>query len=197
MSRLPTEEIQKINKNDIFLPSTDGRMFHARSMVFNDAPWLPDVQSIRHRYHYVHEEVGNETARLLGSKSLRDVLAAKQNGMISIPCPKSDALKPFFSQRDCNSISTEDIQMLFSMIEIAEMLNVKHISILFDHRAHKTESLLHPLLSCAQGPAIILCFHGTVMTVEDILRFMTPSKYYQERIESCSGAGMYFSQTSI
>ena len=52
MSRLPAEEIQKINKNDIFLPSSDGgKMYHARSMIFNDAPWLPDVKSIRHRYH--------------------------------------------------------------------------------------------------------------------------------------------------
>ena len=79
--------------------------------------------------------------------------------------------------------------MLFSIIEIAEMLNVKHVSSLFDYRSHNTESLLHPLLAQVQGPAIVVCFHGVVMTVEEILRFMTSSKYYQERIESCSGSG--------
>ena len=79
--------------------------------------------------------------------------------------------------------------MLFSIIEIAEILNVKHLSILFDYRSHKKESLLHPLLAQAQGPAINICFHGVVMTVEKILRFMTPSKYYQERAENCLGCG--------
>lgn len=80
LSRLPPEELSSVDMDKMFLPSRERKMYRANQMVFDDAPWLSTLitSQIKRSRHYVHEDVPNAVARILGAKSLRDVLSASQ-----------------------------------------------------------------------------------------------------------------------
>jgi len=187
LSRIPAIELDELDKRAIFLPSKDGKMFRASDMTFDDAPWLSSI--IKSSQHiFVHSDVGNEAARVLGSKSLRDVLSAVQNGMIKIPSPKSEALRQLLQMR-LNDRIDEYCRIVFELMEVAELRGAKQVTMTFDMRNHGTMSLLHPCLASAQGPSLLVCFHGTALDVDEIVRLTSPAKYYSSIISGEGGAG--------
>jgi sacsin len=187
LSRSPDIKLNEIDKSAIFLPSKDGKMFKACEMTYDDAPWLSSI--IKKSQHiFVHPDVGNEVARVLGSKSLRDVLSAVQNGMIKIPSPKSESVLQLLQKRSFDDIE-EHCKVLFELMEIAELRGTKQVTITFDMRNHGTMSLLHPCLASAQGPSLLVCFHGTSLEVDEVIRLTSPAKYYASIINGEGGAG--------
>lgn len=187
LGRIPAIELEALDKRAIFLPSKDGKMFRASDMTFDDAPWLSSI--IKNSKHiFVHSDIGNEAARVLGSKSLRDVLSAVQNGMIKIPSPKSEALHQLLHMR-LNDRTDEYCRIVFELMEVAELRGAKQVTITFDMRNHGTMSLLHPCLASAQGPSLLICFHGTALDVDEIVRLTSPAKYYSSIISGEGGAG--------
>ncbi len=186
LSRIPQEDLDSLDKSKIFLPSKDRIMHRARDMTFDDAPWLSAIVK-RTRHVFVHPDVGNEVARVLGSKSLRDVLSAHQNGMVKVPCPKHDALRQLLSKRTLNQ--KEISKVVLELIEIAEMRNVKQVSITLDHRSFGTMSLLHPCLAAAQGPSLVVCFHDVAIEVDEIVKLTSPVNYYSSSTSGTGGCG--------
>lgn len=187
LSRIPIIELSEIDKGEIFLPSIDGIMFRACEMTYDDAPWLSSIIK-KSKHIFVHSDVGNEVARVLGSKSLRDVLSAVQNGMIKIPSPKSEALYQLLKKRSYDDIN-EHCKVIFELMEIAELRGTKQVTITFDMRNHGTMSLLHPCLASAQGPSLLVCFHNTTLEVDEVVRLTSPAKYYASIISGEGGAG--------
>ena len=186
LSRVPSKDISALNKSGLYLPSREGIMFKADEMTYDDAPWLSAI--VKKTSHvFVHSDVGNEVARILGSKSLRDVLSAHQNGMVKIPCPKSDALKQLLSKRNIDD--WECCRALLEIMEIAECKGAKQVSVLIDRRSHGTMSLLHPCLAAAQGPALVVCFHDVSMEVDEVIRATSPAKYYSSTLGGHGGGG--------
>jgi len=84
--RLPTEELILVNLSSLYLPSKEKKMYRAKDMIFDDAPWLSSLVSnhIKRTKHYVHEDISNDVAKILGAKSLRDVLSGSQVSLFSI-----------------------------------------------------------------------------------------------------------------
>ena len=191
LSQLPPDELASVDKKSIYLPSKDGVMHRAIDMMYDDAPWLSAIVPDRTRAHYifVHGYVNNKVAAILGAKSLRDVLSAHQNGMVKIPCPRSDALARHVAEtRSQNS----GCRVVLDLIEIAEMNGVKQVSISIDRRTHSSTSLLHPCLESAHGPALVVCFHGVALEVGELVKLTSPSKFYMSSVSGrggCGGAG--------
>lgn len=186
LSRVPPEEITSLDKSRLYLPSRDGQIFKATDMTYDDAPWLSAI--VKKTSHvFVHPDVGNEVARILGSKSLRDVLSANQNGMVKIPCPKYEALQQLLERRTIDD--WECCKALLEIAEIAELKGTKQVSIMIDRRSHGTMSLLHPCLAAAQGPALVVCFHDVSMEVDEVVRLTSPAKYYSSTIGGGGGGG--------
>ena len=186
LSRVPSDEFSSLDKSQIYLPSRDGKMFKATDMTYNDAPWLSAIVQ-RTSHIFVHPDVANDVARILGSKSLRDVLSANQNGMVKIPCPKHEALEQLLSRRNIDG--WECCRAALELIEIAELKGAKQVSIMIDRRSHGTMSLLHPCLAAAQGPALVVCFHDVSMEVDEVVRLTSPAKYYSSTISGAGGGG--------
>jgi len=186
LSRVPSDELDRLNKSDIFLPSRDNIMHRASEMTFDDAPWLSAIVK-RTRHVFVHPDVGNEVARILGSKSLRDVLSAHQNGMVKIPVPKHQALQQLIKNR---TIDVDEIsKIVLELMEIAELKGAKQVSIMLDRRSHSTMSLLHPCLAAAQGAALIVCFHDVAIDVDELVQLTSPVNYYSNTISGSGGSG--------
>eukprot|EP00957_Ditylum_brightwellii_P025740 1947477-Ditylum_brightwellii.AAC.1 len=157
-------------------------------MTFDDAPWLSAIVSGKGSQHrFVHNDVGNDAAQILGAKSLRDVLSARQNGMVKIPCPKSDALAKMFSER--KMCADEDCRVVFDLLEIAEIKGVKQVSIFMDRRTHGSMSILHPCLAQTQNTALIVCFHDKVIEVDELVKLTSPSKFYVSTVAGNGGCG--------
>uniref|UniRef100_A0A7S3QAL4 Uncharacterized protein n=1 Tax=Chaetoceros debilis TaxID=122233 RepID=A0A7S3QAL4_9STRA len=186
LSRITPDEFNLLDKSLLYLPSKEGRMYRASEMTFDDAPWLSAIVK-KTRHVFVHPDVGNEVARILGSKSLRDVLSANQNGMVKIPCPKHEALHQLFSRRSIKN--DECCRAVLELLEIAELKGTKQISILLDRRQFGTMSLLHPFLAPAQGPAIVVCFHDVAIEVDDLVKLTSPAKYYSSTTSGGGGCG--------
>ncbi len=186
LSRVPTEELDGLDKSQIFLPSREKIMYKASDMTFDDAPWLSAIVK-RSRHVFVHPDIGNEVARILGSNSLRDVLSANQNGMVKIPCPKHDAIHQLLRSRSFDQ--KEMVKVVLELIEIAETKAAKQVSIALDHRMHNTMSLLHPCLANTQGPSLVVCIHDVAMEVDEIVRMTSPANYYSASTSGNSGCG--------
>ncbi len=189
LSRVPQDEFDTLDKSKIFLPSTEKKMYISNKMTFDDAPWLSAIVK-RSRHVFVHPDIGNEVARTLGSNSLRDVLSAKQNGMIKLPCPKQDALHQLLRKRTHDA--RELGRIVLELMELAEMKNTKQISITVDQSSYDTMSLLHPCLAAAQGPSLIVCFHGVPIEVDELVKSTSPMDYYSSAVNDqggCGGAG--------
>jgi sacsin len=186
LSRISSEELETLDKAQIYLPSQNMVMYRASEMTFDDAPWLSAIVK-RTKHVFVHPDIGNEVARTLGSKSLRDVLSANQNGMVKVPCPKHDAIRQLLFQR--KSDSNEILKVVYELIELAEMKTAKQVSVALDYRTHSTMSLLHPCLAAAQGPALIVCFHDIAVEVDEIVKLTSPAHYYSNSISGNGGGG--------
>ena len=186
MSRVSEEDMRILEKSAIFLPSKEGVMYNAVDMTFDDAPWLSAIVK-RSRHVFVNGDIGNDAARVLGAKSLRDVLSAHQNGMVKIPCPKHEALRDLLSRRQADKDEVSGV--VLELIELAEMKGAKQVSVTVDHRSHGTMSLLHPCLAPAQGPALLICFHDVAMEVDEVVRLTSPAKYYASAVSGNGGCG--------
>jgi hypothetical protein len=192
--RIPPSERATANLNDMCLPAKDGSMHQAKNMIFDDAPWLSSLVSSRSvsRLTFVHQDISNEAARSCGAKSFREVLTAYHNGMSSLPCPQVDALSQLFTERigyarggEWNSI--EDCRAILDLLEVAEMSKTKRVTIMFDHRSHKCESLIHPMLALAQGPSINICFHDTIIDLDTLVKLSSPLTYLMNSVSGVGG----------
>ena len=111
--------------------------------------------------------------------------------MVKIPCPKRNALAELFADRETTGgkATIEDCRVLLEILELAEMNNTKQVTFLMDYRPHKSESLLNPLLSQAQGPSLSVCFHDISIRVDDLIKSSSPSRYYSEALGGRGGSG--------
>jgi len=158
-------------------------------MTYDDAPWLAAIVK-KNRHIFVHDDIGHEVARILGSKSLRDALSANQNGMVKIPCPKKESLSLLMSKRTIDRSGM--CRVIQELLEVGEIKGAKQVSITLDRRTHGKMSILHPCLSSAQGPALVVCFHDVHMEVDEIVRSTSPAKFYSSTVSgpiSCGGKG--------
>uniref|UniRef100_A0A7S2UD61 U-box domain-containing protein n=1 Tax=Attheya septentrionalis TaxID=420275 RepID=A0A7S2UD61_9STRA len=189
LSEFPEDELNSIQKDRMYLPARDGKMYRAVDMTFDDAPWLSRRVSerTRDRYRFVHDDIGTGVAQILGAKSLRDALSAHQNGMVKVPCPKSDSLARILSSRAVNA--AEHYKAILDLLEVGEMHGVKQVSLVLDRRTHDSTSLVHPCLGHAQGPALVICFHDVVLDVEEIVKLTSPSNLYSGSVNGNGGSG--------
>lgn len=151
--------------SDIFLcsilvPDASGILAPVQELVYNDAPWL--AKSNIESQHFVHSSISNDLAERLGAKSLRYMSFIDQEMTKDLPCMDHTRITELL-QRYGN-----DDLLLFDLLEIADQCQAKKLHIIYDKREHPRQSLLQPNLGEFQGPALIIAFEGTVLSMEEI-----------------------------
>ena len=116
-----------------------------------------------------------QDALLLGAKSLREQLFAGDD----IVCPEPSQLKALLGDDAVTDV-------LFDLLALADSLQAGAVHVLYDARTHLSESLMHPGLAEAQGPA--LTFFIESPQVGDMPTNIQPSAIHTNTHASSSAA---------
>ncbi|RYG70211.1 hypothetical protein EON64_00775 [archaeon] len=148
----------------IYLPDSNDVLQVARSLTYNDAPWIVNSLGARIKVlKMVHGRVGMAAAKTLGAKSLRELLFAGED-MI---CPSVDSLGALIEDEGL-------LEVINSISSFASNVGAKKIELIFDDSTYPKESLLHPGLGEMQGCALMVFLDSVALNSEQITRFITP-----------------------
>lgn len=154
---------------EVFIPSDTGILYKASALTFDDAPWISS--SIRRSSSgrsssnliFVCQDLSEDEAAVLGVKSLRKQLFTGDE----IICPDANALKQMIA-------GDTFVDLLKDILVLADgVLRAKSLHIAFDERQHPTESLMNPGLSTTQGPSLVICIDGPVLSGETISQYLS------------------------
>jgi len=106
--------------------------------------------------------ISNDLAEWLGAKSLRYMSFIDQEMSKYLPCMDHTRITELF-QRYGN-----DDLILFDLSEIVDQCQRKKLHIIYDKWDHPWQSLLQPNLGEFEGPALIITFEETVLSMEEI-----------------------------
>ena len=155
--KITREHIQALGQ--IYIPDMNNCLALSSSLHYNDATWI-SAATLTEKFRslrFVHSKVDLERAGILGCKSLRELLYAGED----VICPSVKQLK--------NLIEDDTVKdVLYDFLHIADLKNSEMIQVVYDSLTYGCESLLHPGLSAAQGPAILIHFPQCIMSFEDI-----------------------------
>lgn len=174
-------------KVQIYLPDVSGRLFLARDLVYNDAPWLlgpedPDVSfgnatpvawNARSTVQkFVHGNISNDIAERLGVCSLRRTLLAESADSMNLGL--SGAAEAFGQHEALTTRLKHILEMyadgpgtLFELVQNAEDAGASEVIFLLDKSQYGTSSVLSPEMADWQGPALY-CFNDSVFSPQDL-----------------------------
>jgi hypothetical protein len=138
-------------------------------LVYDDAPWLSanvQLKSLR----FIHPDVGNDSASLIGVSSLRNKLLSSTADQEAITCPAPNALRQVtstlfgtneqaaaLSEAGRVNLTLSAVQACISgLVALADHCDgCTAVNITLDERKHGTESLIHPALAATQVYGVI------------------------------------------
>jgi sacsin len=151
----------------VFVLDESGHLIPANALNVDDAPWLSASLRQSASARFVHGDVVPNVAIALGCTSLRTALIGGSVALKSLPCNGHSQTEDILANR-----SAGDNGMLLELMEAADVLGARSMHVMLDCRPHPNIRLLDPRCSGCQGPALVLFFPNTVLTVEHICRML-------------------------
>ena len=134
----------------------------------------------------MHKDLPNDVARALGARSLREALLANQCAMAAIPCARAKDIRAVLTPMTSTVAEAESepeaaagelaLRAVLDVLEVADEVGCRRVDVMADGRTHGSESLLHPLLASAQGPALLIHLHDVVISLDDLIRLASPTR---------------------
>eukprot|EP01038_Epipyxis_sp_PR26KG_P006758 gene6758-9260_t len=147
----------------IFMPDNNHYLLPSTSLTYDDAPWISSILSQRTQsIRLVHGKIDMNVAKLLGCKSLREQLFAGEE----VVCPS-----PSYLNETLTNSTIKDTML--DLIALADSIGSKSIKFIYDERPHPTESLIHPGLLEAQGPALVAFIDSVILSSEEISKLLS------------------------
>lgn len=160
------EKVPKLTLDDIlpiFIPDRSGVLYTSSSLIVDDAPWISSSMIQRKDVKFVHKGLEASEALLLGARSLREQLFSGDK----ILCPNPRILKSLLMDDGVSEV-------LRDLLALSDTLRGKAMHIMYDDREHRCESLMHPGMANAQGPALVVYIEGPALTSEAICQILAP-----------------------
>jgi hypothetical protein len=153
----------------IYIPDTNNILVPSTSLTYDDAPWISRaLGNNRGIVRFVNRNVSNETAKILGVRSLREQLLAGDD----IVCPSASVIGEKLG-------SDTMVDAICDIIAVGDTIGARCVHVIFDERSHLSESLMHPGLTETQGPAVVIFFEGIVLSSVEMSQLMTfPTDLY-------------------
>ncbi|KAL4186156.1 hypothetical protein AMTRI_Chr09g12820 [Amborella trichopoda] len=169
----------------IFLPDVSSRLFPAKDLVYNDAPWLLDsenggAQNISKVYlaprrkvqKFVHGNISNDVVERLGVRSLRGLLLAESADSMNLGL--SEAAEAFGQHEALTTRLRHIVEMyadgpgiLYELVQNADDARATEVSFLLDKTQYGTSSILSPEMADWQGCALY-CYNNSVFSQHDL-----------------------------
>lgn len=171
----------------IYIVDRDSILFLSSQLVFDDAPWISSALLNRNStIKFIHKDLDMDDAKVLGAQSLREQLFCGDD----IVCPNPEAIKSL--------IKDDTIQdALTDILALTDKLGAQSIDIMFDERTHPSESLMHPGLADAQGPALVIHIDGPVLSVEEVAQILTSPHLLPALIDDSNGSNNYMKEKNL
>eukprot|EP01084_Bolivina_argentea_P266765 452620_1 len=169
-------QTQKVDSMAVYLPDNNGVLYPSNKMVFNDAKWLTDSPCAK-KFIFVHSLLcENENITKLGMKSFRNsvVSSIKRN------CMGGDLIKKQLKNDKLGEIqpnvlndeNTENeeklseneenntllVNVMMSMLEIADVLGANEFEISVDENTYSTDSVLNERFKDCQMSSLLFKF---------------------------------------
>ncbi|KAJ7566796.1 hypothetical protein O6H91_02G118900 [Diphasiastrum complanatum] len=151
----------------IVIPDAAGLLVPAKSLVYDDAPWLDKSMPVSAGLRLVHPGVDNQFADRLGAKSLRYLSLVDQKMTSNLTCPDFTQISHFHAK-----VLGQEL-LLFDLLEIADCCRARKVHVVYDKNEHPKQSLLQPNLSQYQGPALTIAFEGATLSTEEVCALQT------------------------
>ena len=120
--------------------------------TYDDAAWISsNLVNKNSHIKFVHQFLTLDEARIL-ERSPREQLFAGS----AVVCPDSRALKAALNGDGI-------VEALADILGVADSLGAKSYDMLLDNREHAVESLMHPGLAEANGPALLIHINGPLL----------------------------------
>ncbi|XP_020581520.1 sacsin isoform X2 [Phalaenopsis equestris] len=169
----------------VYLPDLSSRLITATDLVYNDAPWLLDLEenasgngssvSLKrknNRCNFVHGNISNDIAEKLGVHSLRRLLLAESSDSMNLSLA---GVAEAFGQHEALTTRLKHIVemyadgpgILFELVQNAEDAQASEVVFLLDKTQYGTSSVLSPQMAEWQGPALY-CFNDSVFSSQDL-----------------------------
>ena len=146
----------------VYLPDRQCVLAPASCLSFDDAPWISD-QLTRGGggMRFVHRAVDMKAAVMFGARSLRQQLFSGDE----MVCPSATSVHDIIGE-DTVADAVGDL------VGLADSLGARSVHILYDHRTHPSESLMHPGLAAAQGPSLYVYMEGVELGSEELTQVL-------------------------
>jgi hypothetical protein len=151
----------------VFVLDESGHLIPANALNVDDAPWLSTSLRQSGSARFVHADIVPNVAIALGCISLRTALIGGSVALKSLPCNGYSQTEDILSNR-----SAGDNGVLLELMEAADILGARSMHVMLDCRPHPNIRLLDPRCASCQGPALVLFFPNTILTVEHICRML-------------------------
>ena len=152
----------------IYIPDRNSVLEPAGILSFDDAPWISKVLVNKNStFKFVHKGLSIEDAIALGARSLREQLFAGDE----IVCPDAMLLKANLNLDSCS-------ETLNDLLSLGDQCGARSMHVCLDMRFHPSESLMHPGLADAQGPALCVFIDGPTLSSEEISQMLLPPQLF-------------------
>ena len=126
---------------DIPCPDVKREMKPIRTLLINDAPFLPDTIVIQYRPRFVNDLIDASWAKNLGVGSLRQLVLTDENAVQTLPCPSTAAMQAFLRQ------GGDPMNAVGDVCDVADALKCSQMSVLWDCRSYVAHMAKLTLLS--------------------------------------------------
>jgi hypothetical protein len=145
---------------EVFVPDTEGQMVLSTSLLYDDAPWI-SASLPPNSNKFMHSNFSSEEAKILGAKSLRAQLFSGDE----IVCPEASAITKL--------LGTDGVEdLLADLLAFTNYIDGTGLHLVFDGRTYDSESLMHPGLTEAQGPALVAYIEGPLLSSESVMQYL-------------------------
>ncbi|GFQ05377.1 sacsin [Phtheirospermum japonicum] len=173
-------------QTNIYLPDVSGRLLRASDLVYNDAPWLLEIEGSDNLFgnaalsldakqavhKFVHGNISHDIAEKLGVRSFRRILLAESADSMNLSL--SGAAEAFGQHEALTTRLRHILEMyadgpavLFELVQNAEDAGASNVTFLLDKSHYGTSSLLSPEMGEWQGPALY-CLNDSVFSSQDL-----------------------------
>ena len=159
----------------LLVPTADGKIVPCHAVTYNDAAWM-DTDSAA-GFDFVHPDISNELASVLGIKSLQSLLNANIDFCGSLHCPTIENLGPALTK--LSKLPKEDLvlDVLYDLLEVVDRLGCQSASILIDERKLAKQSVFQPTLRDVHENALVIFVPGITIEPEELSTLIDPYKF--------------------
>jgi hypothetical protein len=143
----------KSSWGELYIPNSRSVLQSPSRLYVNDAKWIPASSSIE----FVHPSISDDVAFFLGCNSYRKSMFSGED----VVCPKPSKIKECIKD-DCTD------NLILDLIAIADKLGASRISFSLDEKNYSNKSLMNPIMSSSQGPALLMYLEDIVIGPRDV-----------------------------